>query len=89
MVCVIPDITATLQIVTMARAQNPTLEIIARTRYVTEAGPLYRAGVKTVVVEEFETSLEIVEQILRCYQVPEAELQKRKESTQREFIERS
>jgi CPA2 family monovalent cation:H+ antiporter-2 len=60
----ISDPIATRQGVAAARRLNPSLYIIARTRYIAEIEGLYAAGADTVIAEEFETSLEIVRRIL-------------------------
>lgn len=56
--------------VAVARALNPRLRIIVRTRYVASVRDLERAGANEVVPEEFETSLEIFSRVLRAYAVP-------------------
>jgi CPA2 family monovalent cation:H+ antiporter-2 len=56
--------------VAVARALNPRLRIIVRTRYVAAVRELERAGANEVVPEEFETSLEIFSRVLRAYAVP-------------------
>jgi CPA2 family monovalent cation:H+ antiporter-2 len=56
--------------VTAARALNPTIRIIVRTRSVHAMPDLQRAGATDVVPEEFETSLEIFSRVLRYYAVP-------------------
>jgi CPA2 family monovalent cation:H+ antiporter-2 len=86
LVSVIQDTTATLQIVTAAKMLNPKLDIIARTRYVTETEDLYKAGVRLVIVEELETSRQVVDQVLRCYAIPEETQQTGKENPQSEFV---
>jgi CPA2 family monovalent cation:H+ antiporter-2 len=56
--------------VAAARALNPTVRIIVRTRYVGAMPDLLKAGATEVVPEEFETSLEIFSRVLRHYEVP-------------------
>jgi voltage-gated potassium channel Kch len=48
----------------VARSLNPTIHIIARTRYVTEIPELSRLGADVVIPEEFETSIEIFARVL-------------------------
>jgi CPA2 family monovalent cation:H+ antiporter-2 len=60
----ISDPVATRQSVAAARRCNPSLYIVARTRYIAEIEGLYTAGADTVIAEEFETSLEIVRRLL-------------------------
>jgi monovalent cation:H+ antiporter-2, CPA2 family len=56
---VIGDPVATRSIVAQLRRLNPSLHIIARTRFITEVQTLYRLGADDVVPEEFETSIQI------------------------------
>jgi CPA2 family monovalent cation:H+ antiporter-2 len=56
---VIGDPVATRQIVALLRRMNPSLHILARTRFISEVQTLYHLGANDVVPEEFETSLEI------------------------------
>jgi CPA2 family monovalent cation:H+ antiporter-2 len=66
----IPDFVATRRTVEIARKLNPSVHIIARTRFFKEAGPLYELGASEVVPEEFETSVEIFTRVLMKYLVP-------------------
>jgi CPA2 family monovalent cation:H+ antiporter-2 len=56
--------------VTLARALNPGLHIVVRTRYVRSMDELRQAGASEVVPEEFETSLAIFSRVLRYYDTP-------------------
>src|SRR2546422_952268 len=58
----------------VARGLNPTLHIIARTRYVVEIPELARLGANVVIPEEFETSIEIFTRVLAHYQVPQGDI---------------
>jgi CPA2 family monovalent cation:H+ antiporter-2 len=60
--------------VRVARALNPAVHIIARTRYVVEVSELARLGANVVIPEEFETSIEIFTQVLAHYQVPRGDI---------------
>jgi CPA2 family monovalent cation:H+ antiporter-2 len=71
LVVVISDAASCRQIVQLARKENPTLFIIARTRYVAEVDALFRLGADSVIPEEFETSIEIFSRVLEHYKVPE------------------
>lgn len=53
-----------------ARALNPELRIVVRTRRVADLDRLYRAGADEVIAEEFETAIEIFNRVLRHYHVP-------------------
>ncbi|MGH6887232.1 MAG: NAD-binding protein, partial [Geminicoccales bacterium] len=69
LVIAISDPAATRRMVRVARAMNPRLHIIARTRYVVEIPELTRLGADIVIPEEFETSIEIFARVLAHYQV--------------------
>ncbi len=73
---VIGDPVATRGIVTQLRLLNPTLHIIARTRFLSEVQPLYDLGASDVVPEEFETSIEIFRRTARHFDLPEDEVQR-------------
>jgi CPA2 family monovalent cation:H+ antiporter-2 len=66
----IPDPVATRRVVEIARKLNPSVHIIARTRFFQETGPLYELGASEVIPEEFETSVEIFTRVLIKYLVP-------------------
>jgi len=74
LVIAISDPAATRSIVRVARAVNPNLYIIARTRYVVEIPELTRLGANAVIPEEFETSIEIFARVLAHYSVPRDEI---------------
>jgi CPA2 family monovalent cation:H+ antiporter-2 len=73
-VIAISDPAATRSMVRVARTLNPTLHIIARTRYVVEIAELTRLGANIVIPEEFETSIEIFARVLAHYNVPRDEI---------------
>jgi CPA2 family monovalent cation:H+ antiporter-2 len=75
-VIVISDPLATLRIIRMAREKNPSIVIIARTRFVSEVNHLREMGADEVIPEEFETSIEIFSRILSRYLVPLDEIRK-------------
>ena len=56
--------------VAIARALNPTIRIVVRTRYVQAITQLEGIGADEVIAEEFETSLEIFSRVLRHYAIP-------------------
>jgi len=70
LVLAISDPIATRRAVTVARQLNPTLHIIARTRYLRDIDDLHQAGADLVVPEEFETSIEIFSRVLQYYRMP-------------------
>ncbi len=69
-VVAISDPAATRRMVRVARALNPKVHIIARTRYIVEIPELTRLGANAVIPEEFETSIEIFSRVLTLYEVP-------------------
>lgn len=75
-VIAISDASATRRIVEMARRLNPSVYIIARTRYTNEIKPLYSLGANDVIPEEFETSIEIISRVLHRYFIPVNEIEK-------------
>jgi len=76
LVVVISDPTATRRIIEIARRLNPTLYIIARTRFVQEMKHLYELGANEVIPEEFETSVEIFTRVLVKYLMPRDEIER-------------
>jgi CPA2 family monovalent cation:H+ antiporter-2 len=70
LVVAISDAAATRATVSAARAINPGLHVIVRSRYVKEMEPLLALGADVVVPEEFETSIEIFSRVLRHLLVP-------------------
>lgn len=76
LVVVISDPSATGRVVATARRTNPHLQIIARTRYVSEMEDLLRLGADEVIPAEFETSVEIFTRILTAYLVPREEIER-------------
>jgi len=74
-VVAINDPVATRKIVGLCRQLNPSLSIIVRTRYVSEAKDLQEIGANEVVAEEFETSVEIFTVVLNKYFVPRDQIE--------------
>lgn len=72
LVVAVADAATTREIVTHAHHANPKLVILARTRYLTEMGPLKALGASQVVPEELETALELIGRVMRAYGAPEA-----------------
>jgi CPA2 family monovalent cation:H+ antiporter-2 len=70
LVIAISDAAATRKIVQVARRENPSLNIIVRTRYVLEVEDLKKMGANEVIPEEFETSVEIFSRVLFYYNMP-------------------
>jgi CPA2 family monovalent cation:H+ antiporter-2 len=72
----VPDPASVRRITAAAKAVNPGLHVIARTRFVSEIEPLRKLGAKDVVPEEFETSIEIFSRVLKEYLVPRDEIER-------------
>lgn len=70
----INDPIAARRIVQTARAANPSLYIIVRTRYVQEMTVMKQLGADEVIPDEFGTSIEIFSRVLRQYYVPDDEI---------------
>jgi len=75
-VVAINDPAATRKITYLARTLNPGVYLIVRTRYLQEVQPLYDSGANDVVPEEFETSVEIFNLVLKKYLIPRQEIER-------------
>ncbi|WP_300786057.1 cation:proton antiporter [uncultured Desulfovibrio sp.] len=74
MAIIISDPAAVRAITLEARRMNPNIYIVARTRFVTEVAPLRRLGANSVIAEEFETSIEVFNQVLTQYLIPRQDI---------------
>lgn len=72
---IISDPAAVRAITIEARRINPNIFIVARTRFVTEIGPLHRLGADEVIAEEFESSIEVFSHVLTQYLIPRQEIE--------------
>ncbi|MDU9376774.1 Glutathione-regulated potassium-efflux system protein KefB [Methanocorpusculaceae archaeon Sp1] len=70
-VITIPDMEAIKAIVTTVRRMNPHINIITRSRFISETQELYRLGADEVIVDEREAALQIFRRILANEQVPQ------------------
>ncbi len=70
MAIVISDPAAVRRVVAVARRLNPSLRIIARTRFLSEMPALLALGADEVIPEEFETSVEMFVRVMAAYLVP-------------------
>ena len=75
-VVVINDRAAARRVVELAHYLNPTLQIVVRTRPLSDVEAFQRAGADVVVPEELETSVRIFRHVLEAYLVPEEEIQR-------------
>ena len=73
---VINDPDAVERIVELAHFLNPTVQIIARVRFMSEAAGLQEIGADIVVPDELETSVRIFSHVLDAYMVPSEEIDK-------------
>jgi CPA2 family monovalent cation:H+ antiporter-2 len=64
-----PDMAAGHRAVKLARALNPDLLIVARTRYQGQAEGLLRDGANEVIEEEFETAVEVVARLGHVFNI--------------------
>ena len=71
---VINDQDAVQRIVELAHFLNPTVQIIARVRFMSEAAALQEIGADIVVPEELETSVRIFSHVLDAYMVSSEEI---------------
>ena len=71
---VINDTDAAERIVEVAHFLNPTVQIIARVRFLADTRALETAGADVVVPEELETSISILSHVLDAYLVPPEEV---------------
>ena len=78
LIIAIADPSLSRQIVSLARKANPSLKIIARTRFISEAEELYKLGADEVIPEEFETSLELAGIVMSAYGAAERIIEKEK-----------
>ncbi|MBO6524250.1 MAG: cation:proton antiporter [Balneolaceae bacterium] len=74
-VIAINDLDANPRIIKVARYLNPTLQIIVRTRYLSQAEAMEQAGADTVVPEEMETTVRLFSTVLKAYMIPDEEIE--------------
>lgn len=71
-------------IIANARAMNPSLYIIVRTRYLGNIDHYRELGADEVIPEEFETSLEVFARVLNRYLVPRQDIDRYVDTIRRE-----
>jgi hypothetical protein len=54
----------------VARQLNPTMRIVVRTRYISDAEHLTEAGADVVIAEELESIVQLFGEVLRDYRIP-------------------
>lgn len=62
------------RITSVARQLNPTMRIVVRTRYTTDAEHLIEAGADEVISEEFESVVQLFGEVLGEYRIPAEEI---------------
>ncbi len=82
-----PDLVAARMIVTTARRQNPDLNVVARTSDPSLLPLFKELGVSSVVLPEFEASLEMIRKSLLHFPIPVSEIQNRTESLRQSMFE--
>ena len=83
-VIAINDAGATRRAVALARQLSPSVQVIVRTRFLSDTEELLRLGANQVVPEEFETSVEIFGRVLRELHVPRGTIAVQTELVRRE-----
>ena len=73
---VINDARAARRITQQARHENPTLQLVVRTRFVAEVDRLHRAGADAVVPEELEATVRVFSHVLGAYLIPQGEIER-------------
>jgi CPA2 family monovalent cation:H+ antiporter-2 len=58
----------------VARQLNPTMRIVVRTRYISDAEHLTEAGADVVIAEELESIVQLFGEVLRDYRIPAEEI---------------
>ncbi|MDP8245734.1 MAG: cation:proton antiporter [Candidatus Hinthialibacter antarcticus] len=69
LVITIADPAAAARIIELSKRLNPSVYLIARTRFMQEVQPLFKLGADEVIPEEYETSIEIFTRVLMKYLV--------------------
>lgn len=62
------------RITSVARQLNPTMRVVVRTRYTTDAEHLIEAGADEVISEEFESVVQLFGEVLREYRIKAEEI---------------
>jgi monovalent cation:H+ antiporter-2, CPA2 family len=70
MVIAISDRFLTKTCLSNARALNPKLHVIVRTKYVADIEDLLALGANDIIPEEFETSIQIFSRVLKMFHIP-------------------
>ncbi len=71
---VISDPAAVQATVAEAIKLNPSIRIIARSRFLAEVNILRKLGASSVIAEEFESSIEVFSRVLHQYMIPKQDI---------------
>jgi CPA2 family monovalent cation:H+ antiporter-2 len=84
-VLVVPDDDPAMahRVVSVARVTNPTMRIVARTRYVAEIEMLTAAGADRVVTEELESVVQLFADVMRSYDLSAEDIERHEEAVRR------
>ena len=77
------DEEATRRTVALCRSLAPGVRLVVRTGYLTEIGPLRELGVREIVPQELEASVEVLVRVLRHYLVADDEVGRQVRSLRR------
>lgn len=83
LVVTVPDPSGARAIVATARGLNPNVTIVVRTRYALRVDELYHLGADEVVVEEYESALELAGRVLGCFGASPEEVDREKDALRR------
>ncbi len=67
----------------VARQANPSVQIVARSRYIRDLDELFQLGANDVIPEELESSVEIIGMVLNRYQIPPGQITRKKDEIRR------
>ncbi|OGR09020.1 MAG: portal protein [Deltaproteobacteria bacterium RIFOXYB12_FULL_58_9] len=81
-----PDVVTAQSIIAIAKRQNPELNIVARTSDPSFLPIFKELGVNSVVLPEFEASLEMTRKALLHFPIPVTEIQQRTESLRQDLF---
>lgn len=76
LVVAINDRDATPRIISLARYENPTIQIFARTRFISDVARVQEEGADIIVPEELETSVRLFTHVLGAYMIPPDEVER-------------
>ncbi len=69
------DPAMTHRVVAVAKSLNPGMRIVARTRYISDAHPLFEAGVDSAIAEEMESITRLFTEVMEHYEIPAEQIE--------------